>query len=105
MEQHSKAPDEDLEAVAEALREELGKLVEAAEATLAELEAVEALLRAPAEDEPDPVQAARSARRDAMRSRTEAVEAVARARSNSERASRLEAVCMARIERARTLVR
>jgi len=105
MEQRTKAPVDDLEAVAEALREDLGKLVEAAEATLAELEAVEALLRTPPDDEPDPVQAARSARRDAMRSRTEAVETVARARSNSERARRLEAACVARIERAQTLVR
>jgi hypothetical protein len=95
--------DRELQAIAQLLQGQLGELVEAAETVLAELDEVDDLLTAP--DSDVLLGRARAARRDALRSQTEAIELAAHARDVCARSRELEATLAARIERARTLMR
>jgi hypothetical protein len=94
----------DLDEIAEALRDELGDLVDMAETVLAELEAIEEL-RASGPHRDQRVGAARNARRDAMRTRTEAVDLIGRAHDVCAQSRALEVTLAERIASARALTR
>jgi len=98
----SPALRDELDEIAELLGRELAALVDAAEATLAELEAIEALR---GEALAEGVRHARDTRRSAMRTRNEAVELAARSHDTCARARALVETCAARVDAARSLMR